>query len=268
MCSAAVEWVLGLGHELGLVFQDSKTVWLTTQIEFLGLKLDFVMMEACLPPDKLVFLKGLLQDWSVKCFAGLREVQELAGFLQFVSQVIPCSQAFLHCIIDFSMKFQSPFQRLHVTRGVKADLFWWWAFCMPWNGVCLLNLPIPSVIVHKDASGRKGIDGVCASRWFSSHMPCWYWDRDIQFKEVFAILYAILCWGNTWTNYHLTFYCDNQAVVLRQVGKQTFTEIRFESIQGSPKVSSKDACIDSTKGNNKLKYYHVTYGFIYWSKNE
>ena len=59
-CSAAVEWVMGLGHDLGLVFQDSKTVWPTTQIESLGPELDSVAMEAHLPPDKLVFLKLLL----------------------------------------------------------------------------------------------------------------------------------------------------------------------------------------------------------------
>ena len=212
-CSAAVEWVMGLGRELGLVFQDSKTVWPATQIEFLGLELDSVAMEARLPPDKLVFLKSLLQDWSVKRLACLREVQELAGFLQFVSQVIPCSRSFLRRIIDFSMRFQSPFQRLYITKGVKADIHWWRTFCTPWNGVRLLSPSLPVVDVHTDASGRKGIGGICQSEWFSSRVPRRYHNRDIQFKEVFAILHAILCWGSAWANHHLTFYCDNQAVV-------------------------------------------------------
>ena len=212
-CSAAVEWVMGLSHELGLVFQDSKTVWPTTQIEFLGLKLDSVAMEAHLLLDKLVFLRPLLQDCSVKWLACLWEVQELAGFLQFVPQVIPCSQSFLCHIIDFSMKFQSPFQKLHVTKAVKADIHWWQTFCTSWNVVHLLSPSLLVVDVHTDASGRKGIGGVCQSEWFSSHVPCRYHNRDIQFKEVFAILHVILCWGSTWANYHLIFYCNNQAVV-------------------------------------------------------
>lgn len=131
ICSAAVEWVMGLGCELGLVFQDSKTVWLTIQIEFLGLELDSVAMEAHLPPDKLIFLNSMLQAWSIKHVACLQEVQELAGFLQFVSQVIPYSQSFLCCIIDFSMKFCSPFQKLHIGKGVEADVHWWQTFCTP-----------------------------------------------------------------------------------------------------------------------------------------
>jgi hypothetical protein len=82
---------MGLGCDLGLVFQDSKTVWPATQIEFLGLELDSVAMEAHLPLDKLEFLRSLLHDWSAKQSACLQEIQELTGFLQFVSQVIPHS---------------------------------------------------------------------------------------------------------------------------------------------------------------------------------
>ena len=43
--SAAVEWVMALGRKLGLSFQDSKTVWPSTHIEFLGLELDSVSVE-------------------------------------------------------------------------------------------------------------------------------------------------------------------------------------------------------------------------------
>ena len=204
---------MGLGHDLGLVFQDSKTVCSTTQIKFLGLKLDSIAMEAHLPSNKLVFLKLLLQEWSIKCVACLLEVQELVGFLQFVSQVIPCSCSFLHHIINFSMKFCSPFQKLHVGRGVKADIHWWHTFCVLWNGVCFLMPSLLSAEVYTDASERKGIGGVYQSHWFSSCVPCRYCDRDIQFKEAFVILHAILCWGDAWAGHHVSFYCNNQAVV-------------------------------------------------------
>ena len=102
---------------------------------------------------------------------------------------------------------------LCVSRGVKADIHWWQMFCAPWNGICLLTPSLPSVKVHTDASGRKGMDGVCCSKWFSACLPGRYQDRDIQFKEVFAVLHAILCWRDTWAGHHLTFFCDNQAVV-------------------------------------------------------
>lgn len=49
----AVEWVMGLGRSLGLCFQDAKTVWPSTCVEFLGLELDSVAMEARLPTAKI-----------------------------------------------------------------------------------------------------------------------------------------------------------------------------------------------------------------------
>ena len=46
---AAVEWVMALGRALGLFFQDTKTVWPCTCLEFLGLELDSIAMEAGVP---------------------------------------------------------------------------------------------------------------------------------------------------------------------------------------------------------------------------
>ena len=191
------------------VLPDSISIWSTTKIKFLGLELDSIAMEAQLPPDKLMFLQLLLCEWSSRQFSSLQITQELAKFLQFFSQVIPCSCSFLHHIIDFSTKFHSPFQRLHISRGVKADIHWWQTFCAPWNGVCLLTPLLPSVEVYTDASRRKGMGGVCFSKWFSAHLPCRYQDGDIQFKEVFAVLHAILCLDDTWAGHHLTFFCNN-----------------------------------------------------------
>lgn len=46
MATAAVKWVSSLGGELGLSFQDSKTIWPTTRLEFLGLEIDSDEMKA------------------------------------------------------------------------------------------------------------------------------------------------------------------------------------------------------------------------------
>lgn len=212
--SAAVEWVMALGKDLGLSFQDSKTVWPCTSIEFLGLELDSVSMEARLPTDKLTFLNELLSYWLKKRSASLVEVQELVGFLQFASQVIPRSRSFLRRLIDFSSKFRSQFVRLHLPASARRDLVWWKVFCEPWNGVRILSPAQPSVCLYTDASGRKGLGGIFGSEWYSSRVPRRFRDRDIQFKEAFAILRAILCWGDEWSGRHVLFYCDNQDVVI------------------------------------------------------
>ncbi len=205
--------LMGLGRALGLCFQDSKTVWLSTCIDFLGLKLDSVAMEAQFPPDKLQYLRELLHAWGHKTSATLHKIQELTGFLQFCSQVIPQSCTYIRRLIDFSMKFNSPIQVLCIPAGAQADIGWWSIFYSIWNGVRILANDMPSLQVFTDASGTKGLGGLFGNYWFSSRIPHCFCGEDIQFKETYAVLRAILCWGDLWDGAHVNFNVDNQAVV-------------------------------------------------------
>jgi len=54
--NAAIQWTERLGDELGLSFQPKKMIRPCTAIEFLGLELDSITMEACLPAEKLEYL--------------------------------------------------------------------------------------------------------------------------------------------------------------------------------------------------------------------
>ena len=206
VCNAAVEWVSALGNELGLHFQDSKTVWPCTQLEFLGLELDFIMMEAHLPSDKLAYLTDLLDAWTLKTKCSLHELQELMGLLQFASQVIPKSRTFICRLLDFSLTFTSPFATCYIPKSAASDICWWQTFSAQWNSVMVLTLSLPSISVYTDASGQKGLGGVISDQWFSAQMLRCYRCHNIQFKEIFAILYAILCWGDSWVGHHVTFF--------------------------------------------------------------
>ena len=77
----------------------------------------------------------------------------------------------------------------------------------------MIQLTWPTVHVYTDASGCKGLRGVFGPHWFSSCVPCKFRDCDIQFKEIYAILQAILHWGDLWSNHHVVFHIDNSAIV-------------------------------------------------------
>jgi len=64
-----------------------------------------------------------------------------------------------------------------------------------------------------DASGSKGLGGIFEDQWYSSRCPCCFRTRDIQFKEVYAVLQAILRWGHLWWGHHIIFHVDNSAMV-------------------------------------------------------
>ena len=44
-------------------------------------------------------------------------------------------------------------------------------------------------------------------------MPRRFHGRDIRFKELYAVLYAILCWADQWSQGQVVLLCDNRAVV-------------------------------------------------------
>ena len=220
---AGMEWIQALGAQLGLFFQEEKTVNPGTLLEFLGLELDSQLMEARLPADKLEFLRSELTSWLSRRSCSLREIQELTGYLQFCSQVIPSSRAFIRRLIDFSTTFPSHSlqSRRHIPSSARADLKWWHSLAASWNGIQLI--PSSRVVhdVYTDASGTKGIGGVFGLEWFASRVPRRHRGfrpdgrpvRDIQFKELYAIVDAVLRWGNQWRGSHVVFHCDNQAVV-------------------------------------------------------
>jgi hypothetical protein len=171
-------------------------------------------MEARLPDDKLQYLQGLLSNWAAKTHCTQLELAELTGYLQFCSQVIPYSRAFLRSMFDFSATFKSSFSRRRISRAVRRDLQWWATFSSSWNGVHLLVPEREVLRIYTDASGTKGAGGVLENSWFSIRMPQRYAGakRDIQFKEFYAIIHAILCWGPEFSGRHVVFHTDNQDV--------------------------------------------------------
>lgn len=64
--NAAIDWCHSLCKQLGLSTQEQKTIRPCTCLGFLGLELDSIAMEACLPSDKLLFLCQTLDDWATR----------------------------------------------------------------------------------------------------------------------------------------------------------------------------------------------------------
>lgn len=127
LATATMDWIQALGVELGLLFQAEKTVYPTSQIEYLGLGLDSILMQAHLPEDKLAYLCSKLRDWIACQSCSLCQIQELIRYLHSCSQVIPTSQAFIRRLIDFSTTFPplAPNAWCSLPSSAHADLCWW-----------------------------------------------------------------------------------------------------------------------------------------------
>jgi hypothetical protein len=219
-----LEWTLALGEQLGLHFQPTKTYGPSTTLEFLGIELDTVLMEARLPAEKLSYLN----EWSHRTHATLREVQELTGFLQFASQVIPTARAFLRGLYDFEWEFATPFSRRRISKPARRDITWWVTFAADWNGIRLVCPQRRTLHVYTDASGSKGLGGYFGTHWFSVRCPRRHRNQHIQVKEMLAVVHAILCWGDKFRGTHVVFHVDNEAV---------YNSITNFSIRSTPTMS-------------------------------
>lgn len=145
----ALDWALALGSQLGLHFQPAKIAGSSTTLE---IELDSIAVEARLPHDKFVYLCDILSKWSAKKFCTLRKLQEITGHLQFASQVIPISRAFMRALFDFSSTFSTSRSRRRIPLAVRRDINWWSSFSHDWNGVHFISLSCGIIHIYTDAS--------------------------------------------------------------------------------------------------------------------
>ena len=134
-------------------------------------------------------------------------------FTVLLSQVIPHSHAFLHCLINFSCSFSFHHVTHYIPAYIWAEIWWWHTYAFLWNGIHLIAPHHDSVHIFTDASGTKGLGGIFGAEWFSSHIPWCFHKCDIQFKELYAVLQAILRWGHKWQHKHVLSHIHNQVDV-------------------------------------------------------
>lgn len=192
-----------------------------TSVEFLGIQFDSEKMEVRLPPDKLERARK-----SVKALLNRRsiphdELESAVGLLSFSAKVVVPGRAFLRRLYSALSKKRGYY---HITAAIAADLRWWDTFLSRWNGIRLLRRTAARrhYSIWTDASGKLGMGGYIlediATRpelddTFSMHFATRYRKKDIQFKEMLAVLVAIRRWLPRLHQSHLTLYCDNGAVV-------------------------------------------------------
>ena len=116
-------------------------------------------MEVRLPANKLLYLWDLLQLWTNQHHCSLRDLQQLIGFLQFCSQVIPHSQAFLCHLISFSMTFWSQYTVWYLPAYSLADICWWHTSLQPGMAYISLSHPIKFFTSLQMQVAIKGLAG-------------------------------------------------------------------------------------------------------------
>lgn len=213
-----LEFVTSVAKALGLSTAPHKTLSGST-LEILGITFDCDRGVAYIGDEKMLKIRALLDALTED--TNLQQIRSLAGSLVFVTRVCVLGRAFLRRIFDqvaIMLTWRLPRRRL--TQYAKREIEWWRVTLGNYRAIrYLTDEPsfLPELHVWSDASGRLGIGGHLqgsgVGEEFSEHLPRRHRDKDIMFKEAFAVLRCVQLWKGKMHRKLIIFHVDNQALV-------------------------------------------------------
>ena len=218
---------LALCKTLGIPMAANKTEGPCHRLTFLGVELDTDAMRARLPDSKLANLKRLTAYWGSKTSTTVKELQSLAGVLQFATYVVRPGRFFVASIWDQIKRQEKASNNRHeawpVAANIHADVAWWAEFTADWNGISLLCdlewSKAERIELFTDAcmEGYGALFGRewFASKWSSAEIAAANRKKRVSmpFFELYALVTAAATWGHQWTGKRITFRCDCMPVV-------------------------------------------------------
>lgn len=214
-CMEALNLTISLLRKLGFSINWKKVVDPSTTITFLGIEIDSVNMCLRLPEDKLVQVREELARFQGRKRASKKQLQSLAGKLNFCASVVYGGRVFSRRIIDTINRLKADDHKIRLSGSIRADISWWQSFIASFNGRSMLldHQPISSVFTD---SCDIAAGGIFNGDWFYFN-----WELDwplvanlhINSKEVLAVFLAVCRWAPCWRNKRICIQSDNMVTV-------------------------------------------------------
>jgi hypothetical protein len=209
-------------HRLTIPIAAHKTMGPCTVLEYLGIELDSIKMQARLPENKVQRILQFLDSFLARKTCTKRELLQLLGHLYFASRVVLAGRSFVSYLLTLSTTAKELYHHVHLTKACREDLYMWRRFLESWNGVSLFHQTNLTVAADwelaTDAASTVGHGGYFQGRWF-----CEVWPVDLPrltdntlsmaFLELYPITVAAMLWGAEWSTKRILFHCDNMATV-------------------------------------------------------
>ena len=214
-CLNALNLAIALLRKLGFHINWKKVTDPSTRITFLGIEIDSTSMCLRLPDIKLQHVREELSRFESRKRASKKQLQSLAGKLNFCASVVFGGRVFLRRIIDSINSLKADNHKMKLSAGIRADISWWQSFMTTFNGKSMLldRQHIQSVFTD---SCTVGAGGVYEGDWFYIN-----WDIDwplvsqlhINSKEILAAYLAVCRWAPCWENKRIYIHSDNVTAV-------------------------------------------------------
>ena len=211
----------------------NKTEWACRVIIFLGILLNRQEFYLSIPEEKRLKAIQALHMMIDKRKATVKEIQSLAGLLNFLNRAIFAGRAFTRRmyakyvgIVEKKAKLK-PYHHVKVDSEFKADCQVWLSF-LETNLITSVNRPFVDLVdeeqnqnvlrFYSDASLNPilGFRAWYGSQWTYAQWPenfistC---EPSIEYVELYTLVVAVEISGQSLKNHRVGIFCDNQSVV-------------------------------------------------------
>jgi len=191
------------------------------QVSFLGVVIDTSSCTLSLDKSKVNKLHDMLLWVKSKVRASKRQLQSLAGSLNWACQCIRGGRYFLRRILDLVSRLNLGSHKCRLSAGFHKDVDWWLSALDSFNGVIYFR-SCGSFVMHTDAC-TKGAGMFSAGNWRYLN-----WEKDfpeakdlhINNKEILAVTSAVECWAPNWINCDV-LVCTDSSVTKAVINKGT-----------------------------------------------
>ena len=190
----------------------------TTCMTFLGIEVNTLTLTISIPADKLQEILEVLAQWNDKVEASLKQVQKLAGLLNFACKCVRSGRIYLSRILNFLRSFNNKNEVKRVPRATLLDVKWWMEFAPLYNGTTLMidnEWSEPDELICTDSS-LVGGGGMTSTEFFHFQFPnkVKHLCSHINQLEAIVLVIAVAKWAPRLARRKLLLKCDNLNTVL------------------------------------------------------
>jgi hypothetical protein len=192
-------------------------------LDFLGVTLDSVAMQARLSPTKLAALSNLISAMLARHSITRKELDRLNGKLNCVCRVVYGGRTFLRRLIDAQWSVKRAHHHIRLSSSMRLDLEWWQQFLSRFNGQTELipSKPLSLDDVSTDASSSYGYGAFILGGYFSlsfAQAASQFPDapepsEPIHVHELYAVLILCRLFSAALRGLDIRLHIDNTIVV-------------------------------------------------------
>jgi hypothetical protein len=207
--------MLSVFNNLGIPLNEKKTEGVTFCLQYLGIELDTLTMEARLPPEKVQRIISVLKHFLTLKRCTKQQLLSLLGHLSFAAKVVIGGRTFVARLIELSTCIKGLHDFINISQESKEDVWMWLTLLTNWNGVSVFHdnefITNNDLALYTDSSSSVGFgafnqakDQFVADTWINHPVPVS--DRAMSYLELYPIVASAVLWGKGWKGKRIVFF--------------------------------------------------------------